>query len=128
MAAPRRGPACSPATRAAAAEGACLRAWQAPAGARACACVHAAWMAGRGMGSALRKGVFASSVWCWGVSPDRACLHAWYTYTNGRHGGQMPAKLKFRVVHASSEDPEFPSTELNAHSPHTVPPPQPPID
>ena len=32
----------------------------------------------------------------------------------------MPAKLKFRVVHCSSEDPEFPSTELNAHSPHTV--------
>ena len=35
-------------------------------------------------------------------------------------GAQMPAKLKFRVVHCSSEDPEFPSTELNAHSPHTV--------
>ena len=32
----------------------------------------------------------------------------------------MPAKLKFRVVQCSSEDPEFPSTELNAHSPHTV--------
>jgi centrosomal protein CEP104 len=32
----------------------------------------------------------------------------------------MPAKLKFRVVHCTSEDPEFPSTELNAHSPHTV--------
>mmetsp|Transcript_12935 Transcript_12935/g.45468 ORF Transcript_12935/g.45468 Transcript_12935/m.45468 type:complete len:345 (+) Transcript_12935:48-1082(+) len=32
----------------------------------------------------------------------------------------MPAKLKFKLVHCSSEDPEFPATELNAHSPHTV--------
>jgi hypothetical protein len=32
----------------------------------------------------------------------------------------MPAKLKFKLVYCSSEDPEFPSSELNAHSPHTV--------
>ena len=32
----------------------------------------------------------------------------------------MPAKLKFKLVHCSSEDPEFPATELNAHSPHTL--------
>ncbi len=24
------------------------------------------------------------------------------------------------MVHCSSEDPEFPATELNAHSPHTL--------
>lgn len=32
----------------------------------------------------------------------------------------MPAKLKFKLVYCSSEDPEFPATELNQHSPHTV--------
>jgi hypothetical protein len=32
----------------------------------------------------------------------------------------MPAKLKFKLVYCSSEDSEFPATELNAHSPHTV--------
>jgi len=31
----------------------------------------------------------------------------------------MSAKLKFRIVHCASEDPEFPVTELLTHSPHT---------
>ena len=30
-----------------------------------------------------------------------------------------PRKLRFRVAYCSSEDPEFPASELNAHSPNT---------
>jgi centrosomal protein CEP104 len=30
-----------------------------------------------------------------------------------------PRKLRFRVAYCSSEDPEFPARELNAHSPNT---------
>ena len=30
------------------------------------------------------------------------------------------SKLKFQVVYASGEDPEYPSEQLNVHSPHTI--------
>ena len=62
-----------------------------------------------------------------GISVRHRALTA-FPHNKRAHARQMPAKLKFRVVHASSEDPEFPSTELNAHSPHTVPSLLPPAD
>ena len=63
-----------------------------------------------------------------GVRHRALTAHPYLPHNKRAHARQMPAKLKFRVVHASSEDPEFPSTELNAHSPHTVPSPLPPAD
>ena len=63
-----------------------------------------------------------------GVRHRALTSHPYLPHNKRAHARQMPAKLKFRVVHASSEDPEFPSTELNAHSPHTVPSPLPPAD
>ena len=32
---------------------------------------------------------------------------------------QMPSKLRFKVCYCSGEDPDFPASELNAHTPHT---------
>jgi len=63
-----------------------------------------------------------------GVRHRALTVNPYLPHNKRAHARQMPAKLKFRVVHASSEDPEFPSTELNAHSPHTVPSPLPPAD
>jgi centrosomal protein CEP104 len=31
----------------------------------------------------------------------------------------MPSKLRFKVCYCSGEDPDFPASELNAHTPHT---------
>jgi hypothetical protein len=32
---------------------------------------------------------------------------------------RMPSKLRFKVCYCSGEDPDFPASELNAHTPHT---------
>jgi centrosomal protein CEP104 len=37
----------------------------------------------------------------------------------GQTQHQMPSKLRFKVCYCSGEDPDFPASELNTHTPHT---------